>query len=410
MIAPVFMATIKPFAALRPKPELAAQICELPYDVMSSDEARVLAAGNPLSFLHVSKPEIDLPPDTDIYSDAVYAKGRENFERLIAQGALRQDDQPCFYLYRQVMGTHAQVGLVAAASCQEYLDGSIKKHEFTRPDKEDDRVRHIEALNSQTGPVFLTYRAVPALNDLFEKVTAGTADVDFTAPDGVRHTAWVIRGAATIAQIEAAFADVPFLYIADGHHRSAAAGRVFQSRRGAGHSARFLTVIFPHDQMQILAYNRVLKDLNGRSPETLLQELERVFTIKPGTSQPPAAKHSLGLYLAGRWYQLTFRPELTQAANPVDQLDVSILQQQVLAPLFGIDDPRTSKRISFVGGIRGAAELEKLVNSGEFACAFAMFPTSIVDLMTIADAGGIMPPKSTWFEPKLRDAMFCHLI
>lgn len=410
MIAPVFMATIKPFAALRPKPELAAQICELPYDVMSSDEARVLAAGNPLSFLHVSKPEIDLPPDTDIYADAVYAKGRENFERLIAQGALRQDDQPCFYLYRQVMGTHAQVGLVAAANCQEYLDGSIKKHEFTRPDKEDDRVRHIEALNSQTGPVFLTYRAVPALNDLFEKVTAGTADVDFTAPDGVRHTAWVIRGAATIAQIEAAFADVPFLYIADGHHRSAAAGRVFQSRRGAGHSARFLTVIFPHDQMQILAYNRVLKDLNGRSPETLLQELERVFTIKPGTSQPPAAKHSLGLYLAGCWYQLSFRRELTQAANPVDQLDVSLLQQQVLAPLFGIDDPRTSKRISFVGGIRGAAELEKLVNSGEFACAFAMFPTSIVDLMTIADAGGIMPPKSTWFEPKLRDAMFCHLI
>jgi uncharacterized protein (DUF1015 family) len=410
MIAPVFMATIKPFAALRPKPELAGQICELPYDVMSSDEARVLAAGNPLSFLHVSKPEIDLPPDTDIYADAVYAKGRENFERLIAQGALRQDDQPCFYLYRQVMGTHAQVGLVAAASCQEYLDGSIKKHEFTRPDKEDDRVRHIEALNSQTGPVFLTYRAVPALNDLFEQVTTGTADVDFAAPDGVRHTAWVIRDAATIRQIEAAFAAVPFLYIADGHHRSAAAGRVFQSRQGAGHSARFLTVIFPHDQMQILAYNRVLKDLNGRSPEALLKELERVFTIQPGTSQPPAAKHGLGLYLAGQWHQLIFRPELTQAANPVDQLDVSLLQQQVLAPLFGIDDPRTSKRINFVGGIRGAAELEKLVNSGEFACAFAMFPTSIEDLMTIADAGGIMPPKSTWFEPKLRDAMFCHLI
>ncbi len=410
MIAPVFMATIKPFAALRPKPALAAQICELPYDVMSSDEARALAAGNPLSFLHVSKPEIDLPPATDIYADAVYAKGRENFERLITQGALRQDDQPCFYLYRQVMGTHSQVGLVAAASCPEYLDGSIKKHEFTRPDKEDDRVRHIEALNSQTGPVFLTYRAVPALNDLFGQVTAGTADVDFTAPDGVRHTAWVIREAAMIAQIEAAFAAVPFLYIADGHHRSAAAGRVFQSRQGAGHSARFLTVIFPHDQMQILAYNRVLKDLNGRTPETLLQELERFFTIQPGTSQPPAVKHNLGLYLAGRWHQLTWRPELTQAANPVDQLDVSILQQQVLAPLFGIDDPRTSKRISFVGGIRGAAELEKLVNSGEFGCAFAMFPTSIEDLMTIADAGGIMPPKSTWFEPKLRDAMFCHLI
>lgn len=404
------MATIKPFAALRPKPELARQICELPYDVMSSAEAREMAAGNPLSFLHVSKPEIDLPPETDLYAAAVYAKGRENFERLIAQGALRQDAQPAFYLYRQIMGRHSQVGLVAAASCQEYLDGIIKKHEFTRPDKEDDRVRHIETLNSQTGPVFLTYRAQPDLDALFATITSGPSDVDFTAPDGVRHTAWVIGSPAHLQRIEAAFAAVPCLYIADGHHRSAAAGRVFQSRKGAGDSGRFLAVIFPHNQMQILAYNRVLKDLNGRSAAELLKALGDVFVIQPGTSAAPSQKHAFGLFLAGQWHRLNVRPELTRATNPIDRLDVAILQSRVLAPLFGIDDPRTSKRISFVGGIRGTGELEKLVNAGEFACAFSMFPTSIEDLMTIADAGGIMPPKSTWFEPKLRDAMFCHLI
>jgi uncharacterized protein (DUF1015 family) len=404
------MATIKPFAALRPKPELASQICELPYDVMSSAEAREMAAGNPLSFLHVSKPEIDLPADTDIYSDAVYAKGRENFGRLIAQGALRQDARPGFYLYRQIMGPHSQVGLVAVASCQEYLDGVIKKHEFTRPDKEDDRVRHIEALDSQTGPVFLTYRARPALDELIASITATASAIDFTARDGVRHSAWVIDAPAQMRGIEAEFAAVPCLYIADGHHRSAAAGRVFQSRHGVGGSARFLSVIFPNNQMQILAYNRVLKDLNSRSAADLLKALEKVFVILPGTSASPVRKHALGLYLAGKWHQLSIRPEFVSSASPVDQLDVSILQAHVLAPLFGIDDPRTSKRISFVGGIRGTGELEKLVNSGEFACAFAMFPTSIEDLMTIADAGGILPPKSTWFEPKLRDAMFCHVI
>jgi uncharacterized protein (DUF1015 family) len=404
------MATIKPFAALRPKTELASQICELPYDVMSSAEAREMATGNPLSFLHVSKPEIDLPPDTDVYSDAVYAKGRENFERLIAQGVLRQDARPCFHLYRQVMGQHSQVGLVAAASCQEYLDGVIKKHEFTRPDKEDDRVRHIEALNSQTGPVFLTYRARPTLDELFASLIATAPEIDFIAGDGVRHTAWVIDAPAQKQVIEAEFAAVPCLYIADGHHRSAAAARVFQARRGAGESARFLSVIFPHNQMQILAYNRVLKDLNGRSVAELLRALEKVFVILPGSSAPPARKHAMGLYLAGKWHQLNVRPEFATAADPVDQLDVSILQAHVLAPLFGVDDPRTSKRIHFVGGIRGPGELEKLVNSEEFACAFALFPTHIEDLMAIADADGIMPPKSTWFEPKLRDAMFCHLL
>ena len=404
------MATLKPFAALRPKPELAAQVCELPYDVMSSDEARQMAVGNPLSFLHVSKPEIDLPPDTDVHSPQVYAKGKENFSRLISQGALRQDAQPSFYLYRQIMGRHSQVGLVAAASCEEYLSGIIKKHELTRPDKEDDRVRHIETLDSQTGPVFLTYRAVAALDEFIAKRIAGQPDVDFSAKDGVRHTAWIVGDAAGIKFISETFARIPILYIADGHHRSAAAARVFQSRKGAGHSGGFLTVTFPHNQMQILPYNRVLKDLNGLTPAQLLQKLEAVFVINPSGVANPARKHELGLFLAGKWRTLNFRPQFTATNDPIEKLDVTLIQKHVLDPIFGISDPRTSKRINFVGGIRGAAELERLANEGDYACAFSMFPTSIEDLMTIADAGGIMPPKSTWFEPKLRDAMFCHML
>ena len=404
------MATLKPFSALRPKPELAAQICELPYDVMSSDEARTLATGNPLSFLHVSKPEIDLPADTDIYSSAVYAKGKENFAGLMAQGALKQDDKANFYLYRQIMGNHVQTGLVAAASCAEYLANIIKKHELTRVDKEDDRVRHIEALNSQTGPVFLTYRAVAAFDEFVSRKTAEAPAVDFTGKDGVRHTSWVVAGLDDISFVESQFAAIPSLYIADGHHRSAAAGRIFQSRNGAGHSGQFLTVIFPHNQMQILPYNRVLKTLNGLTPQELLKKLEETFNIVRMGMPTPTHKHELGLYINKRWLTLTFKAKLTNVSDPIEKLDVTLLQKNVLAPLFGIDDPRTSKQINFVGGIRGTAELEKLVNSGEYACAFSMFPTSIEDLMEIADAGGIMPPKSTWFEPKLRDAMFCHMI
>jgi len=440
------MAIIKPFAALRPEPALAPRICELPYDVMSSEEARQVAAGNPLSFLHVSKPEIDLPPGTDIYAPEVYAKGRENFLRLIAEGALRQDPQPHFYLYRQVMGRHSQTGLVAAASCDDYLKGIIKKHELTRPDKEDDRVRHIEALESQTGPVFLVYRENPAIDALVARQTAEAPDVDFTATDGVRHTAWVISDPAQIRFIEAEFGQMPCLYIADGHHRSAAAARVYQTRKAAGESAFFLSVIFPHNQMQILSCNRVLRDLNGLSPGQLLEKLATVFTVRTSGTATPPRKHELGLYLAGechrsadfqsalgdqpsggaagayaqfkptgsrrsgQWHALTFLPGFTAASDPIERLDVTLLQKHVLEPVFGITDPRTSKRLNFVGGIRGTLELEKLVNTGEYACAFSLFPTSIEDLMTIADAGGIMPPKSTWFEPKLRDAMFCHML
>jgi uncharacterized protein (DUF1015 family) len=404
------MATVTPFAALRPDPQLAARVCELPYDVMSSDEAQVMAAGNPLSFLRVSKPEIDLPAGTDLYSDAVYAKGRENFQKLIGEGVLRRDPAPMFHLYRQVMGGHSQIGLVGLASCQEYLDNVVKKHELTRPDKEDDRVRHIEALDAQTGPVFLTYKAVGAIDALVSRITAAEPEVDFTAPDGVRHSSWPVADAADIAFLQGEFAKMPALYIADGHHRSAAAGRVFQSRKGAGGSAGFLTVIFPHNQMNILAYNRVLKDLHGKSPDELLAALGRVFEIAENGAPVPTAKHQLGFYLGGKWYGLVFKPEFTSRGSAIDLLDVSLLQNEILAPLFDIQDPRTSKRISFVGGIRGTDELEKLVDSGEFACAFSMFPTGIEDLMDIADAGGIMPPKSTWFEPKLRDAMFSHLL
>jgi uncharacterized protein (DUF1015 family) len=404
------MARIKPFAALRPKPEWASSICELPYDVMSSAEAREMARGNPRNFLHVSKPEIDLPPTVDVYDPQVYAKGVENFKRLMAEGALRQDAQAYFYFYRQIMGNHSQTGLVAAASCEDYRKGIIKKHEFTRPDKEDDRVRHMEALNSQTGPVFLLYRAVKELNEFTARHTAEAPDTDFTAKDGVRHTSWAVRDAAAIEFVKNAFDRIPFLYIADGHHRSAAAARVDQARGGAGESAFFLSVIFPHDQMQILPYHRVLKDLNGLSSAQLLKKLEAVFVMGAGGPPQPGATHEMGLYLEGAWRTLRFRPEISAAREAIDRLDVSLLQKHVLAPIFGIDDPRTSKRIHFVGGIRGTPELEKLVNSKEYACAFALFPTRVEDLMAIADAGGVMPPKSTWFEPKLRDAMFCHML
>ena len=405
-----FMVTIKPFAALRPKPELASQICELPYDVLSADEARGLAAGNPLSFFHVSRPESDLPPATDAHAPEVYAKGAENFQKLIRDGALVRDAQPCFYLYRQIMGQHSQTGIVATASCEEYLRGVIKKHELTRVDKEDDRVRHIEALNAQSGPVFLAHRAGDALDKLIAGKVSEKPDVDFTAADGVRHSAWTISDAGEIKFIERQFAQIPDLYIADGHHRSAAAARVFQNRKGAGGSGQFLAVIFPHDRMQILPYNRVLKDLNGWTPGQLLEILGTVFAILPGGPAIPSGKHELGLYFCGKWHTMAFKRKLLATDDTLEMLDVSLLQTHVLAPVFGIENPRTSDRIHFVGGIRGTAELEKLVNSGEYTCAFSMFPTGMDDLMAVADAGEIMPPKSTWFEPKLRDGMFCHLI
>lgn len=369
-----------------------------------------MADGNPLSFLHVSKPEIDLPSGTDVYSPEVYAKGAENLQQLITDGVLFQEDKPCYYLYRQIMGKHSQIGLVAASSCDEYNRNIIKKHEFTRPQKEDDRVRHMEALSSQTGPVFLTYKSVTALDEFVARKTAEAPTVDFTASDEVRHTAWIVSDPTDIDFITGQFNAIPNTYIADGHHRSAAAGRVFESRNGEGQSPWFLTVIFPHDQMQILAYNRALKNLNGNTPEQLLEKLGGIFEITEGGTATPDRKHDFGFYLAGQWYGLTFRSELTATDDPFESLDVSLLQTHVLTPIFNVTDPRTSDDIAFIGGIRGTGELEKVVNGGDFACAFSMYPTSIEDLMAIADKDGVMPPKSTWFEPKLRDAMFCHML
>jgi len=404
------MAIVKPFAALRPYPALASHICELPYDVLSSAEARRFASGKPLSFFHISKPEIDLDPAIDPYDGRVYAQGRENFRQFIQRGALRPDPAPAFYLYRQVMGEHSQTGLVALCSCEEYLHDVIRKHELTRPDKEDDRVRHIEALNAQTGPAFLTYPAAPALDAYLRDKAATAPEIDFVAADGVRHRSWSIADAGSTDFIQRQFASIPLLYIADGHHRSAAAARVYKNRQGAGLSGYFLNVIFPDNQVQILPYHRVVKDLNGLTETELLNRLDGLFIRRrPGLAQP-SQRHEISLFLAGEWSSLHFRPHVTATADPLEQLDVTLLQKHVLAPVFGIEDPRRSERIGFVGGIRGPVELERLVRSGEYACAFAMFPTRVTDLMAIAKAGLLMPPKSTWFEPKLRDGMFSHVL
>lgn len=404
------MAIVKPFPALRPAKDLAAKICELPYDVVSAAEARQIAAGNPLSFFHVSKPEIDFPPDADPHQPAVYSRGRNNFWHLMAIEALHPDPHPCFYLYRQVMGAHVQLGLVAVASCEEYQRDQIRKHELTRPDKEDDRVHHIDILSAQTGPVFLTYRSRPALQALLDRLASVPPEIDFVATDGIRHSCWTVGNAENIRNIETEFAGIPILYIADGHHRSAAACRVWQNRHGSGESAFFLSVIFPQHQMRILPYNRLLGDLNGMSPAALLERLAGVFEISTPANPTPSAKHEMGFYLAGEWRGLRFHNRLITNGKPVENLDASLLQNLVLAPIFDIPDPRTSQRIQFVGGIRGTNELEDQVNSGKYACAFSMYPTGIEDLMEVADAHDIMPPKSTWFEPKLRDGLFSHLI
>jgi uncharacterized protein (DUF1015 family) len=427
------MPLIRPFAGLRPAPNRAADVVAPPYDVLSSEEARVRAAGKPWSFLHISKAEIDLPPATDPYSPAVYAKARENFDRLLKEGVLTRDPEPYYYFYRLVMGSHTQVGLVAAASVAAYESGRIRRHEFTRPDKEDDRVRQIDALNAQTGPVFLTYRHSEKIDAMAEIVTRGKPDVDVTADDcmdaggratpgavagGVRHTLWVARDRKLIEALTEAFEALDKLYVADGHHRSAAATRVAAARKSANpaHTGEeaynyFLAVIFPDNQMQILDYNRVVRDLNGLAPEAFLEKLEEAFGVKPEAGAvKPARAGEFGMYLKGRWYRLTIQPARIPVNDPVKRLDVSLLQDHLLAPILGIGDPRRDKRIDFVGGIRGLKELENRVNSGEMAVAFSMFPTSIHAMMTVADINEVMPPKSTWFEPKLADGLVSHVL
>jgi len=412
------MSLIRPFAGLRPAPARAADVVAPPYDVLSSDEARARAAGKPRSFLHISKAEIDLPPTTDPYSPAVYAKARENFDRLLKEGVLVRDPEPYYYFYRLVMGSHTQVGLVAAASVAAYEAGRIRRHEFTRPDKEDDRVRQIDALNAQTGPVFLTYRHSDTIDAMAGIVTRGKPDVDVTADDGVRHTLWVARDRKLIKGLSDAFEALDKLYVADGHHRSAAATRVANSRKAANpkHTGEeaynyFLAVIFPDNQMQILDYNRVVRDLNGLSAETFLKKLDESFNVKPETAAvKPARAGEFGMYLKGQWYRLTIKPGRIPANDPVKRLDVSLLQDHLLAPVLGLGDPRRDKRIDFVGGIRGLKELARRVDSGEMAVAFALCPTSIHDMMAVADIDEVMPPKSTWFEPKLADGLVSHVL
>lgn len=405
------MPLIKPFAGLRPAPHHAAEVAAPPYDVLSTEEARLRAVGKPWSFLHISKPEIDLPPETDHYSPQVYAMAAENLDKMLLTGILERDNQPCYYAYRLQMGTHVQTGLVAAASVADYDTNRIRKHEFTRPDKEDDRVRQIEALDAQTGPVLLAYPAAPLADALLAQVSFGAPDADVTADDGIRHTLWVVRDAALIQQISAAFDAMPALYIADGHHRSAAASRVAAARHNEGESGYFLAVIFPHHQMRIMDYNRVVKDLNGLNGEALLARITASFTTTPSAVRvQPSKPGEFGMYLDGRWLRLNIRPELIPQNDPVARLDVSLLSDYLLGPILGITDLRRDKRIDFVGGIRGLEELEKRVNSGEMAVAFALHATRMEDLMAVADAGEVMPPKSTWFEPKLADGLVSHML
>jgi len=406
------MPLIHPFRGLRPAPGRAADVAAPPYDVLSSAEARERAAGKPFSFLHISKAEIDLPLDTDPYAAAVYAKSAENFHRLIAGSILIRDSAPCYYAYRMSMGDHVQTGLVAAASVGDYDTNRIRKHEFTRPDKEDDRVRQIEALSAQTGPVLLAYPESPAADALVAGWTAAHDPVADATSDGVRHTLWLIDDAATIAALSAAFDAMPNLYIADGHHRSAAASRVAASRRGQSAGAGyFLSVIFPAHQMRIMDYNRVVRDLNGLSVADFLAQVGQRFAVGTAASAVhPEKPGVVGMYLAGNWYRLEIDPKLIPAGDPVGRLDVSLLSDHLLAPVLGIGDLRRDKRIDFVGGIRGLAELERRVASGEMAVAFAMHATQISDLMAVADSGQVMPPKSTWFEPKLADGLVSHVI
>ncbi len=402
------MAIVRPFRALRPAPADAVRVASPPYDVISTAEARALAAGNPDSFLHVSRPEIDLPEGTDEHDAAVYEQGRRNLDGLVRRGVLRQDPDAHLYVYAQKMGTHAQTGVVACASVEEYVQDVIKKHEKTRADKEDDRTRHIDTMGAHDEPVFLTYLARRDLDAEVERVKEAPPEYDLTTADGVEHRLWVVPRDAG-RHLEALFGKVPVLYVADGHHRSAAAARVHAQRVGQpGEHDVFLAVVFPHDQMQILAYNRLVRDRQGRPPAALLDELRRRMDVEPADRPQPEAPLSFGVYCGGRWWRARVRAGTYDVRDPVASLDCSIAQEQILAPIFGIADPRRDTNVDFVGGIRGAAELERRVAGEGWSIALHLHPTRIEQLMAVSDAGLLMPPKSTWFEPKLRSGLFVH--
>ncbi len=412
------MPDIRPFKGLRPAKDLPEKVAAPPYDVLNSDEAREFAKDNPYSFLHVSKPEIDLPEGIDHYDEQVYEKGAENLKKLIQSKVLIQDDKPCFYVYRQIMGDHEQSGIVAAASVEDYNNGLIKIHEYTREDKEKDRAKHVDMLNANTGPVFLTYHSREELDALVEGCKRNAPIYDFTSADGIQHTIWKVDDDALISAIQDEFNRLEALYISDGHHRSAAAARVQEIRKknnpshtGDEEYNYFLTVIFPDDQLYIMDYNRVVTDLNGLSIQEFIGKITEKFDIIEVPSQyKPETKHSFGMYLEGKWYKLIAHEAIIDANDPVGSLDVSILHKNIMEPILGIMNPRKDKRIDFVGGIRGLTELEKLVDSGKFKVGFALYPTSIDDLMHVADSNNVMPPKSTWFEPKLRSGLIIHLL
>lgn len=410
------MAIIRPFRALRPPVKLAENVAALPYDVMNVEEARSMAAGNPFSFLHVSRPEIDLPPGVDPYDESVYRQGRVNLDEFIRQGTLVADSRDCFYVYRQRMGSITQTGLVACASVDDYRDGIIKKHEHTRPDKEDDRVKHIDYLDANDEPVFYIAAACPEIGKIITEVTTGQPEYDFVTDDRVCHTLWLIDDDARLQTLVALFAALPRLYVADGHHRSAAAERVRELRRAGNpdHTGReeynfFLTVIFPEDQLNIMPYNRVVRDLCGQLPSRFIQRVAETFDVTPSVEPvEPGSRHHFGMYLDGQWYHLRLRASSIDEHDTVERLDVSILQKRLLDPLLEIVNPRTDTRIHFVGGIRGSEELARLVDCGDYAVAFSLYPTSVSELIELADQDQIMPPKSTWFEPKLRSGLFVH--
>jgi len=406
------MPLIRPFAGLRPVPEHVNDVAAPPYDVLNSAEARERAAGKPMSFLHISKAEIDLPEDTDPYDPAVYAKAAENLQQLINDGVLIREDQPRYYVYRLKMGDIVQTGLVAAASVKHYDTNRIRKHEFTRPAKENDRVAQIEALNAQTGPVLLAYKSDDVIDGLLNKVAEGKPLYDLIADDGIAHTFWVVEDDAVAEKLSAGFDAMDAIYIADGHHRSASASRVAKTIGAEdGHMSQyFLSVIFPHKQMKIFDYNRVVTDLNGLSKDEFLNRIKENFSCeKEAAPVKPSKPNEFGLYIDGEWYRLNINANLV-STDPVGRLDVSLLADNLLAPILNITDPRTDPRIDFVGGIRGLEGLEKRVDSGEMAAAFSMYATSMEDLMLVADANEVMPPKSTWFEPKLADGLVSHVL
>ncbi len=407
------MAELRSFRALRPRPDLASAVASVPYDVVDSSEARELAAGNPHSFLHVVRPEIDLPDGTDIHDGAVYAQASGALSRLIAEGSLIRDETQAIFLYRQIMGDHVQIGVVACASVDEYDEDLIKKHEKTRPEKEDDRTRHVLTLSAHAGPVFLTYRGTSRIDTAVAAVTSTQAPLyDFVAQDGVAHTVWRV---ADSAELQEAFLEVPALYVADGHHRAASASRAREAKREhAAHFSAddevnsFLTVLFPADQLKILPYNRVVHDLFATSPAGFLELLREVMTVTSGGPPSPDRKGVFSMYLGGEWFQVEAPPEALEVDHPVDSLDAAILQERVLGPILGVENPRTSTRIDFVGGIRGTDELVSRVRERGGGVAFSLFPVSVDELMAVADAGLVLPPKSTWFEPKLRSGLLTH--